>query len=438
MKIHWKPQSKQAIVLSRTEFEIFFGGSRGGGKTDAGIAWLLYDKDHPRYRALVIRRNADDLRDWIDRASWMYKPTGAKRVGNPPEFKFPSGAVIRTGHLKDEQAYTKYLGHEYQKMLIEELTLISREENYKKLISSCRSSIPEIKPQVFCTGNPLEAGHYWVKDRWRIPDYPDRDKIYSFFDEKEGRDRVFIPATVDDNPKLIEINPEYVKFLDGLEGELKDAWRHGYWTGPRPEGAYYTNQLKRAREEGRIGNVPYEEDLPVYTWWDLGVSDTTAIGFFQKVGQEWHLFDYYEASGEGLSHYAQILQEKGYVYGGHFAPHDIRVRELGSGKSRLEMAKSLGIDFEIVPNLHINDGINAVRMRFNTLWIDEKRCVQFLKAIALYRKEWNEKMGEFKPKPLHDWTSHAADMLRYWAVTNFEENEEEAEVYLPNWQELRG
>jgi phage terminase large subunit len=186
------------------------------------------------------------------------------------------------------------------------------------------------------------------------------------------------------------------------------------------QGAYYANQLDKARVDGRIKLVPHDPLLKVHTWWDLGVGDSTAIGFFQTYGNEWRMIDYYEASGEGLQHYINVLNQKGYQYGDHYAPHDIRVRELGSGKSRLEIAQELGLEYSIAPNMTIDDGINAVRMRFNTLWIDQDKCKRFLEAISQYRKEWNDKMGEYKPHPLHDWTSHAADMLRYWAVTNFE------------------
>ena len=97
------------------------------------------------------------------------------------------------------------------------------------------------------------------------------------------------------------------------------------------KGAYYAKQLAEAREEGRITEVLWNKSMPVYTFWDLGVSDSTSIGFFQKIGSEWHLIDYYEASGEGLQHYLEVLQNKKYIYKGHYAPHDIEVRELGTG-----------------------------------------------------------------------------------------------------------
>lgn len=204
------------------------------------------------------------------------------------------------------------------------------------------------------------------------------------------------------------------------------------------QGAYYSKEISEARRDNRITPVPYEQMLKVHTWWDLGVGDSTTIGFFQIYGSQWRMIDYYEASGEGLPHYINVLQSKGYQYEEHFAPHDIRVRELGSGKSRLEIAQELGLNFSIVPNMAIDDGINAARMRFNTLWIDSENCKRFIEAISQYRKEWNDKMGEYKAHPLHDWTSHAADMLRYWAVTDFQgEMPKERQDYLTQVRERK-
>lgn len=390
-------------------------GARGGGKTDAGQAWLLYDIDKPRYRALVIRRNATDLDDWIDRAKVMFAPARGVFVGGT--FNFPSGARIRTGHLKDDNAYTKYQGHEYHKMLIEEITHITSEDNYEKLLGSCRSTVEGIKPQVFCTTNPDGGGFSWVKRRWNIPDHPTETVVVN--DEKNGRTRVFIPSRVQDNPKLMENDPGYVKYLESItDDDLRDAWLNGSWTGITLKGAYYRVQLEKARQENRITSVPYEPMIPVYTWWDLGVGDSTAIGFFQFAGLEIRMIDYFEASGEGLNFYINMLRDRNYTYAQHFAPHDIQVRELSTGKSRLEIARELGIDFDIAPNLPIDDGINAVRQRFPRMYFDKDKCSAFLNAISQYQKEWNEKMGDFKDKPLHDWTSHAADMLRYFAVSD--------------------
>jgi phage terminase large subunit len=224
---HPGPQEK---ALQRSEYEILFGGSRGPGKTDAGLVWLTDHLTNPRFRALVIRKNADDLSDWVDRAARMYGGFGVKVAYRPPILSFPSGAIIKTGHLKDDQAYTKYQGHEYQRILIEELTQIPDEKRYLQLLASCRSTIPDIKPQIFCTTNPGGVGHSWVKKRWRIDEYPLGSKPFN--DPTSGRLRIFIKATVDDNPTLMQIDPGYVNFLESLKDtdvELWKAWRNGDW-----------------------------------------------------------------------------------------------------------------------------------------------------------------------------------------------------------------
>lgn len=185
-------------------------------------------------------------------------------------------------------------------------------------------------------------------------------------------------------------------------------------------GAYYAEQIMKALEEGRIGNVPHEPSLPVDTIWDLGVGDSTAIWFLQQVGKEKRIIDYYEASGEGLSHYAQELQDKPYTYRNHWAPHDIEVRELSDGKSRIEKALRLGINFRIVPKLSVDDGIDAARDILNSCWFDKKKCRRGLNALKSYHKEYDEKNQTYRKHPHHDWTSHGADAFRYLAIATKE------------------
>jgi hypothetical protein len=141
-----------------------------------------------------------------------------------------------------------------------------------------------------------------------------------------------------------------------------------------------------------------------------------SVWFFQIVNQEIHFIDYYENSGEGLTHYAQVLQNKGYLYAKHFAPHDIAVRELGTGKSRLEVAHALGIRFETGPMLGIDEGINAARSIFSQCWFDRDKCHRGINALKNYRKEWDEKNKVFRTIPKHDWSSHGADAFRTFAV----------------------
>lgn len=181
-------------------------------------------------------------------------------------------------------------------------------------------------------------------------------------------------------------------------------------------GSYYGKQYETAEQLGRFTAVPYDDMLPVYTVWDLGVSDAMAIGFYQVTGKELRMIDYYEMTGEGFPHYAKVLVEKGYLYAKHFAPHDIKVKEMGTGKTRLETAKELGLDFEVVPEIGVQNGIDAARSLFKRLWVDKEACKDWLRLIPQYTKEWDEDRKIFKDNPFHDWTSHGADMFRYTAV----------------------
>lgn len=186
-------------------------------------------------------------------------------------------------------------------------------------------------------------------------------------------------------------------------------------------GSYYGDAIRKAELEHRLTSVPYNEGLPVHTAWDLGIDDSMTIWFYQMIGSEIHFIDYYENSGEGLGHYAIKLQEKKYIYGKHYAPHDIAVRELGSGKSRLEVAKSLGISFTVSPSLQIEDGINAGRTIFSRCWFDIVKCDRGINALKNYKKDWDEKNKVFRNNPKHDWASHGADSFRTFAVC-FKEN----------------
>ena len=183
------------------------------------------------------------------------------------------------------------------------------------------------------------------------------------------------------------------------------------------EGSFYSKYLDKMRLKGQIGNVPYETGFKVHTAWDIGVRDSTTIIFFQQVGTTVRLIDCYENSKVGLEHYVKMLQEKGYIYGMHIAPHDIRVREFGTGMSRLEQAANMGIEFEVAPSLSIMDGIEAVRSAFSKIWIDQTKCAPLVKALENYRQEYDNKKKVYSSRPLHDWSSHFCDSIRYLAIS---------------------
>jgi phage terminase large subunit len=183
-------------------------------------------------------------------------------------------------------------------------------------------------------------------------------------------------------------------------------------------GAYYGKEMNDAdtSDPARITSVPHDPRLPVHTAWDLGVADSTVIWFIQCHGRETRIIDCLKGEGVGLDWYAKRLQERDYLWGNHYLPHDVEVRELGTGKSRKEVLEGLGIRVTVCPNIPVADGIQAVRMLLPTCWFDKAKCKDGIEALRMYRREYDEKRQEFRVSPLHDWTSHYADAFRYFAV----------------------
>ena len=190
------------------------------------------------------------------------------------------------------------------------------------------------------------------------------------------------------------------------------------------KGAYYGREMADADREGRICPVPWERDLKVYTAWDLGYSDDTAIWFYQVVAGEVRVIDHYASNGKDIAHYAGVIQDKPYTYGLHHLPHDARAKTLASGgKSTIEqLAEYLGMSkLRIVPGLSVQDGIQAVRMMLPRTWFDADRCADGIEALRQYQREWDDKTQSFRTTPRHDWTSHTADAARMMAIAWREE-----------------
>lgn len=185
-------------------------------------------------------------------------------------------------------------------------------------------------------------------------------------------------------------------------------------------GAYFGREMVAAERSGRITAVPRDEAIPVHTAWDIGYRDDTAIWWYQVVRGEIHLIDFHASSGQSIQFYAELIQSKGYNYGKHYLPHDAKAKTLASGgKSIVEqMAALLGgfSSLAIVPNLEIQDGIQAARAALPRCWFDEAKCYEGLESLRQYQREYDEDKKAFREKPRHDWTSHAADAFRTMAV----------------------
>jgi hypothetical protein len=188
------------------------------------------------------------------------------------------------------------------------------------------------------------------------------------------------------------------------------------------KGAIWAKELQALREAERMTRVPYDPSVKVDTDWDLGMGDATSIWFSQSFPTgEVRLIDYYENAGFGLDYYKKILDAKGYSYGEHHPPHDIRVREM-NGKSRLETAWNLGLNFvppRDGPPAGLDDGIHAVRMLLPRCYFDAEKCAKGVESLQNYQWDFNKARNEFKPIPLHNWASHGADSFRGLANRHF-------------------
>jgi len=181
-------------------------------------------------------------------------------------------------------------------------------------------------------------------------------------------------------------------------------------------GAFYGRLIEQAESEGRITELPTLSGAWTMTGWDLGVRDATAIWVIQQSGPWYHAIDYIESHGVGLDWYANELKARGYHYNQHIGPHDIMVTELGTGRSRRDVAADLGIAFDVAGQHAIADGISAVRDMIPRMRFDAKRCARGIECLRQYRQKWDEKLSALSAAPLHDWSSHGADALRTWAM----------------------
>jgi hypothetical protein len=244
-----------------------------------------------------------------------------------------------------------------------------------------------------------------------------KNHLYSLYQVASNSDQWFAyKLTLDDTKHipLEEIEQDRREGLiseDMILQEFYTSWSLGV------EGAYYSKYLDRMRVSQQIGIVPWESGFKVNTCFDIGVRDSTAIIFYQVVGQQIRIIDCYERSKEGLEHYVNVINNKPYTYGKHIAPFDIAVREWGSGMTRIEKARQLGLKFTVSPNIGIEDGIETVRSTLSKVWINEETCRPLIKALENYRQEFDSKRQVYKSQPLHDINSHFADCMRYLCVS---------------------
>lgn len=254
---------------------------------------------------------------------------------------------------------------------------------------------------------------------WTMNRLTEEDPVWNRI-AKTPDERTYIKQV---NSTAIEnlLSKEVIHEREKMRKENPELYEH-VWLGQpltANTGSVFGKQLALAREQGRIGKVAYDDSLGVYTAWDLGVGDSTAIWFFQvTTGGEIHFIDHYESAGEDLGHYISVIQNKPYNYNKHFLPHDAKARELQTGTTRVDFFNARGIyNVEVLRPTRFTlgqDDISLVaRPKFSKCWFDEDKCQRGLECLRAYHYEYDEKNKLLKDRPCHDWSSHSSSAFIY-------------------------
>lgn len=387
--------AKLADLRKPARYKILYGG-RGGAKSWGVARQLLLNAVERKIRVLCAREFQTSISDSVHRLlsdqihemgfSTLFEVQRNRIIGvNGSEFGFE-------GLRHNITSIKSYEGVDYA--WVEEAQTVSK------------SSWETLGPTIRKPGSEI-----WVTFN---PDLED-DETYRRFVKSPPPDSIVIKMGWQDNPWFPEVlaaEREYLKETD------PDAYLN-IWEGHCKQildGAIYASELRAAKESNRITRVPYDATKPVHCWWDLGFADMTSIWFGQAVGMEFRFIDYLQDSRKPLSHYLKVLQDKPYVYGTHYLPHDAQAKQLGTGRSIEELMREAGKTVQIVPMLSVADGINAARTLFGRCYFDEDKCADGLQSLRHYRYEMDEDKKTYRKTPLHDWASHGADAFRYAAV----------------------
>ena len=186
-------------------------------------------------------------------------------------------------------------------------------------------------------------------------------------------------------------------------------------------GAFYALEMARVRAEGRVDEqLTVPVGIPVHRAWDLGVGDDTSIWWFAIVGSQVFVVDHYASSGVGLEHYAEVIEKRKHLHGwrdgNDYVPHDAKIKEWGSGRTRVETMSGMGLHPLLVPHASIDDGVNAVRRTLPLCVFHPRTDATGLAALEQYRREWDDDKKAFRASAVHDWTSHPADAFRYLSL----------------------
>lgn len=299
------------------------------------------------------------------------------------------------------------------------------------VFAGLKHNVQQIKSYEQLDGVWVEEAANVSKDSWEtvIPTIrKDGSEIWLSFNPQLPTDETYIRWVVKPPAGTLAIRTSYKdnRWLSGTSLRKIEALRlsdpesydviYGGATRNTLAGAIYAKEMAAAEKSGRITRVGYDATKPVHTFWDLGWADQVAIWFVQAFPWEYRLIDFASGSREALPYYLKLLQDRSYVYGTDYLPHDARAHSLGTGKSIEELMRAAGRKVSIVPSLSVADGINAVRTIFPQCWFDGEKCSDGLQYLRRYRYGEIKTLGTPTAEPLHDENSHGADAFRMVAV----------------------
>ena len=447
-KIIWAPSPKQIEFLAAPENEVLYGGAAGGGKSDA----LLIDAlglnqgalEYPTYSAIIFRKTFPNLADLVDRSRELYPQIspGAKYNQQDKEWRFPSGAKVRFGYLSHVKDRYEYQGQAFQYVGFDELTQHETDIGYKYLLSRLRDGRTSLDTYLRATCNPGGFGHSWVKERWLIADEGGATQhVIDLPDPKTGGTRPwhrrFIPARVTDNPYLA--GTDYESQLHLLTEMERKALLDGRWDVAEIVGSIYQDEMTQMYTEGRVLNIPIEKGYPVVTFWDLGRNDQTAVWFMQYIGMEKRFIGYIAESFKTITWWGKAVRDwgeaKGVRFEEHFMPHDVTVQQLSlNNESRQAMFERVGVSpIQVVPRIdQLEEGIEMTRQFMSTCYFDKSGCSEGLKALANYRRKYDEGNDTYSRVPLHNWASNGADAFRQAAQSWLQPSARNMSAYEPD------
>jgi hypothetical protein len=395
IEIAYKPREQQLAIHELMDSKRFgvVVAHRRMGKSVAAINHLIKDavlnqKDAPRYAYIAPTYGQ------AKRVAWDYLVKYAEPLGgtsNISELRvdFWGRRVQLYGSDNPETLRGQY----FDGVILDEIG----DQNPKIWTDIIRPALADRKGWCLFIGTPKGHNHF-----------------------KELRDR----AEKEDGWGLLEFKASETGVVDDTElkaarNEMgEDKYRQEFECSfdAAVEGSYYGQILNELEDKKHMQEIPWEELSRTFTAWDLGMGDSTSIWVAQLVGTEIRLIDYYENHGVGLDHYVKWIKDNDYSKAEHILPHDVRVRELGTGKSRLEMLEEAGLEIKIAPRMSLDDGIQAVRRILPRCWFNVPKVQTGLNCLRNYRRDYDEKRKIFYERPLHDWSSHGSDSFRYLAL----------------------